>query len=681
MPASVHRAMAEKHTWAARFFEETFFDKTSLLTVDPAKTKRARNDHPLMPVVSLVGPKDADTVPAKGLILAPFHVPELLNDPKVGTEALNYIKELEKQLRGELTSNYGPSAELKNLIWAGMGGSIEDKYAGLASGLLREDGVRLWGLDDVNGGTLGFILKGIASSEAGESEDARLKAGLQKTIVVAQALGMTSVEPVFNVEHALAPTFKSFGLKVETHFYKVTIPLSLLDQALKPPVQNIQHQPFGQSTCAGRHDYVSHGMMLPVQLCSGSEMTAKYAAALKLSNDDVEQALSIADWMANGGAKNKVLLLAPTEWQGHWHTAGSDLEWREVLLWFKQHLEESLGKEPNRILKLVTTLETPSNTEDQMVLILRVHGLSNLSAEQEESIRSKGADVKCINLVDEQAAECGVCLLPRLWSMFSVVKYRIAELWKICAVNQPPVEYYKKIVSYMEQLEDGHRRVEELLAESPTHIISEPLLSINFHASALNGSLPADRIAEEVRTLGLRSDAVGDVLGCILRVSLEKTKPARCYGEFIYFGNLTRGPEAKALRNVLQEAGAQKLWSDVIGSFADVGKGPGVGHATHAMGKQGQVLTLSIVPDDHEVPVAQSKTYPTGYQLHNAYANVLALAGYDVQGTDDSRKLESAQGHPGMVVLMRVKKNDESTRVALAGVLKRAAEVVQMQAP
>jgi hypothetical protein len=41
------------------------------------------------------------------------------------------------------------------------------------------------------------------------------------------------------------------------------------------------------------------------------------------------------------------------------------------------------------------------------------------------------------------------------------------------------------------------------------------------------------------------------------------------------------------------------LWEDTLGSFADVGKGPGLGHATHAMGKQGRVLTASILPRNH----------------------------------------------------------------------------------
>ena len=135
---------------------------------------------------------------------------------------------------------------------------------------------------------------------------------------------MTSVEPVFNVKHSLAPTFTRLGLEISTHFHKVTIPGSLLDQALKPPVSNIVQQPHGQSTCAGRHDYVSHGMLLPLELCGAD--TKRYAAGLDLSNSDIQDALGIAQWIfqAEGSRKNKVVLLAPTEWRGQWHRRGTE---------------------------------------------------------------------------------------------------------------------------------------------------------------------------------------------------------------------------------------------------------------------------------------------------------------------------------------------------------------------
>ena len=249
--------------WNARFFQPPLFDSESGLTTDPAKVSISRKEHTLLPTISPVGPADDDLVPAKGLILGPMHVPKLLNDPELGPPALEHVSELASGIRQALTQAYGADAPLRHLIWAGMGGPVEDKYAALASGLAPSDGVRVWGLDDINGDTLSYIYQGIAEEEQGDDSESRLRAGLQKTVVVAQALGMASVEPVFNVKHSLAPTFTKLGLEVSTHFYKVTIPGSLLDQALQPPVSNIVHQPHGQSTCAGRHDYVSHGMLLP----------------------------------------------------------------------------------------------------------------------------------------------------------------------------------------------------------------------------------------------------------------------------------------------------------------------------------------------------------------------------------------------------------------------------------
>ena len=93
-------------------------------------------------------PKD---VPAKGLILAPFHVPVLLNDSTEGPKALGAVSDIAAGVRGALRAVYGLEASLKHVIWIGMGGSIEDKYAGIAVGLLPQDKVQLWCLDDVNG--------------------------------------------------------------------------------------------------------------------------------------------------------------------------------------------------------------------------------------------------------------------------------------------------------------------------------------------------------------------------------------------------------------------------------------------------------------------------------------------------------------------------------------------------
>lgn len=668
-----------EHPWYGQFFQVPLYDESTGLTVDPARQEIQRKDHVLLPVVSLVGPGEADRVPAKGLILAPFHLPEQLNDPSRGPAALHRVEELAAQLSDALRGAYGDAAELRHLIWAGMGGSIEDKYAGIASNLFPQDRVRVWGLDDINPETLGHILRGVADAEAEGTGVNRLAAGLRKTVIVAQALGMTSVEPVFNVKHALAPIFTSHGLEVATHFYKITIPGSLLDQALQAPVQNIEHQPFGQSTCAGRHDYVSHGMLLPLQLCGGSETVWKYVQSLFLEESEIDRALELAEWMVADPVKDKVVLLPPKEWAGQWYTdsssSGKGLEWREAILWFKQHIEESLGKVPGKVLKIVTTLSSPTSPIDQHVLILQVPGLTCLEGTEEQRLKAAGFSVQVLRLESSFGPQYA---LPKLFQIFSILKYRIAELWRLCAVNQPPVEYYKRVVSFMENDAEGRRVVEALLSEEPEHIVEEAGISMNFHIAVKNGALAWHDVVDEIRALGLSSRSLGDVLGCLLRIAARRASPKRMYGEYIYFGNLTRGADAQAMRDLLLNEGAGHLWASALASFADVGKGPGVGHATHAMGKQGQVVTLSIVPSQHGSVDGLCSEYPTGYQTNNAYANVLALGGYDVVATGERQELQPGHGHPGLVVLVRVPQNDEAVRKVLADIFSRAAVVVKI---
>jgi hypothetical protein len=201
--------------YKAELFSPLFWDAATLRTVDPAVTSIPRSAHPLVRVVSLVGDRDTDTVPPKGLILAPFHVPHYLNARP--DEALQYVLDTAAGIRATITEASGGEGGPRFMIWAGMGGSIEDKYAAAAAGLLGGSGVRFFGLDDVNGESLGYVLQQIEAASGGS-----LEAGLRRTVCVAQALGMTSLEPVFNVQQALLPTFVALGLKPAQHFWKVS---------------------------------------------------------------------------------------------------------------------------------------------------------------------------------------------------------------------------------------------------------------------------------------------------------------------------------------------------------------------------------------------------------------------------------------------------------------------------
>lgn len=201
--------------YKAQLFDPVFWNEETLRTVDPSEVAISRSAHPLVPIVSLVGDEPTDKIPPKGLILAPFHVPAYLNAKP--DEALAYVLEMAASIRKTIDEASGGEG-LKFVIWSGMGGSIEDKYAAVAAGMMGNDGsgVQFFGLDDINGESLGHVFKQIEAASGGS-----LVAGLRRTVCVAQALGMTSLEPVFNVQQALLPTFEALGLKPAQHFWKV----------------------------------------------------------------------------------------------------------------------------------------------------------------------------------------------------------------------------------------------------------------------------------------------------------------------------------------------------------------------------------------------------------------------------------------------------------------------------
>jgi hypothetical protein len=397
--------------------------------------------------------------------------------------------------------------------------------------------------------------------------------------------------------------------------------------------------------------------------------------------------------------KEAVVLKLPPDWRGRWHVrpecgAGSE-EWRDGALWFKQHVEESLGKSPAWRLKVVTQAEAPTNPSTQLVLLIRRANAPALGGDDDEAaLAAEGYDVRSYSLPDETstvgALASNARSLAHLCQVFSVLKFRLAQLIGVCAVDQPPVECYKRIVTCLEAAKTGSAAprgttaARQLVDAKASHTLVGPAgISLSYKAAVEGGGISTDAVDAELQRLDLDSASAADVLGAIHRVAIASTRPASaCYGEAIYFGNLTRGPHARAMRLVLDEGYAHAIWATAARSFADVGKGPGVGHATHAMSKQGGVLTLSILPEQHEPEPPETMReleqlgYPAEYQAAHAYANVLALAGFDLP--PDGRELMSHAGHPGMVVLVRIARNDEPTRAALARIFARVAEIVRM---
>ena len=95
-------------------------------------------------------------------------------------------------IRARIRDTHGVA--LKYVVWAGMGGSAEDKAFYLSAKLIGSR-VKVYICDSTDPAKLAAILEDIEKREKGA-----LDLGLRKTLVVGMAMGMTSYEPVVNLE-------------------------------------------------------------------------------------------------------------------------------------------------------------------------------------------------------------------------------------------------------------------------------------------------------------------------------------------------------------------------------------------------------------------------------------------------------------------------------------------------
>jgi hypothetical protein len=95
-------------------------------------------------------------------------------------------------VRRAISDTHG--TKLRFLIWAGMGGSVEDKSTYQALGLLK-GGPRFYALDSTDPAKLKHILADMQARSGSPLPDI-----LRSTLVAGMAMGMTSYEPVVNLE-------------------------------------------------------------------------------------------------------------------------------------------------------------------------------------------------------------------------------------------------------------------------------------------------------------------------------------------------------------------------------------------------------------------------------------------------------------------------------------------------
>ncbi|HUS05908.1 MAG TPA: hypothetical protein VMZ52_06425, partial [Bryobacteraceae bacterium] len=318
---------------------------------------------------------------------------------------------------------------LRYLIWAGMGGSAEDKAAYNAIGLLKR-GPRVYILDSTDPVKMQSILDDIQRRSGGGLADA-----LKTTLVVGMALGMTSYEPVVNLEK-LAALFEKHKIDSRPNFVYMTLPDSLLDQfGRKQGYRKVEMQLDNANGTSGRHSApLTRGSLYPLGLASVD--LAAWMAATNLGPEEIQQAWRLAAFLntqATSG-RNKIVLLLPKEWSG-------------IGIWTKQNFEESLGKREDFGLKIVVEekpklarYRAPKEAgQDRAFLAVQIKGSPHGDAQKVAALRRAGYPMASVTLAAPE--------LSRYMQFIHYTVFGVAYLQNMNFVTQPGVELYKEITN------------------------------------------------------------------------------------------------------------------------------------------------------------------------------------------------------------------------------------------
>lgn len=490
-------------------------------------------------------------------------------------------------------------APVRFLIWAGMGGSAEDKAMYQAAGLLRR-GPRLYLLDSTDPAKLESILGDMKKRSRLNHPDL-----LRRTLVVGMAMGMTSYEPVVNLQK-LAALFDAAGVDSRSNFYYMTFPGSLLDQfAAKRGYRRVPLQLDERNTTAGRHSApMNRGSLYTLGL-AGVDLRAWIEGAV-LSEEEVDTAWRLASFLHVQGleSRDKVTLVLPRMWAG----AG---------VWTKQAFEESLGKSVEYGLKIVidervrlTNYRAPKDpAQDRVFWCVQIKGAPDAGAEKLALLRRSGYPAAALTLPNDTG-------LSRYMQFVHYVVFGLAWLRKINFVTQPNVELYKTITNklYAEsERAGGIAKTKEWrqTEETPRKSVWRGRVTLRW-----------DRLPEATPARGATAPA--------LYASLVKHFTAdrkATYGELTFFGDTRYSPRGRAVRTVLDRA-AERLFRGRLKMPADVYEGPAMNHSYHEMiiGHGGCFSTIVVAEGGEKADYHRAQSLATQMALAERGRAVVSIA-------------------------------------------------------
>lgn len=455
-------------------------------------------------------------------------------------------------IRADLKQTHGKP--LKFLIWAGMGGSAEDKSMYNAAGLLAR-GPKCYVLDSTDPAKLKAILADITKRSKGSLKDA-----LASSLVVGMAMGMTSYEPVVNLEK-IARLYDKLKLDSRPNFIYMTLPGSLLDQFAGPRgYRRVELQLDNGNSTAGRHSApLTRGSLYPLGL-AGVDLAAWIRGA-QLDEQEIHTAWSLSSFLQQQGlaGRDKVTLFLSRPLAA-------------AALWTKQNFEESLGKSEQLGIKIVigeparmADYRPPKQPgQDRVFLVVERQGEPAFDRAKMALLKRAGYPLAVLTLPKDQP-------LSRYMQTIHYVVFGLGWLRRMNFVTQPSVELYKSITNPLYQnaiFQGGIEKTPEWkqLKESPRQLRWRGGITLHYDRLPCGVELQ-DRDAPTAYAALLRQLAAANTIE---------------YGELTFFGDTRYAKPGIALRKVLDKAAAA-VFRDRLKMPADVYEGPAMNHSYHEM--------------------------------------------------------------------------------------------------
>lgn len=464
-----------------------------------------------------------------------------------------------EEIRKDIKQAHGRT--LRYIIWAGMGGSAEDKAFYLSAGLLNKR-ARVFILDSTDPGKLSAILEKIVRLEKAPIEQA-----LKRCLVVGMAMGMTSYEPVVNLEK-LDKLYRKHKIDNRPNFVYLTLKGSILDRfGVERGFRRIELQLDNGDATAGRHSApMTRGSLLPLGL-NGVDI-ASWLKAAELGEPEVEAALRLAGFIQGNATagRDKVTLHLPRQWKGG-------------AVWTKQDFEESLGKSEAIGLKVViherirpTNYFPPrSASQDRCFVFVNVKGLANPDAAKITALRRAGYPVAVVQISGDQP-------IPRYMQFIHYVVFGLGYLRNMNFVEQPGVELYK----------DYARKIDDQTQQKGNIDRTDAWRSVMKADTRLKwiGGLSVD--FGPLLHLGLLTEQ--DLKDChnnpteVYARAVESLRQAKkiSYAELTYFGDTRYQSTGSHVLKTLDEA-ADVLFRSRLKMPVDVYEGPAMNHSFHEM--------------------------------------------------------------------------------------------------